>query len=200
MSGFLTNGVPNIVVSVGVEELPIDTTNAAGENPESGSVTMLQLATMLKRLAAVADHATVAGSRYYISLNIGVQTQITGIEAFVGTTGGTDKWIAELHDSTGALVATSDTAGATTAAASTWQQFPFLLGGTGAATPYLAAPGTYYIVIQSNGTTAKIAAYNDPDLEGLTNGSATGVFGTGAAITPPTTYTAGLGPMAQVYQ
>jgi hypothetical protein len=88
-------------------------------------------------------------------------------------------------------VATSTTSGTTAGTANNWQQIAFTA-------TYTAVPGTYYIAVQSNGTTAKFAVLDSP-VSSLTTGSATGTFGTGAAITPPTTYTVNLGPMALPY-
>ena len=194
MSGFLTNGVPNIVIASGVEQLPIDTQNTAGENPESGSITLAQLAAFMKVLNSTADHATVSGTRYYVNYSVAVPTLITGIQLLVGSTGGTDNWNVELHNAAGAVVANSVLTGTTAGTANTWQQIAFTA-------PYSAVAGTYFLVLQSNGTTAKYAAWNAPFAPGgQVNGSATGTFGTLAAITPPTTYTQGLGPMALPYQ
>ena len=53
---------------------------------------------------------------------------------WVGGTGGTDKWIAELHDSAGNLLATSATAGVTAGTAGQWMQLPFTAA-------YSAPPG-----------------------------------------------------------
>lgn len=191
MSGWTTQGVPTITLFTGLEQTSFDTEAANGLNPQTGSVSLFQLANAISALSNNLAKTMVAGTRYYVSYNIQTPAQLTGILARVGTTGGTDKWIAELHDSTGALVATSALAGITVGAASQWQQFAFTA-------TYNALPGTYYIVIQSNGTTALLDTYNAAALP-VTTGSAAGTFGTSAGITPPTTYTANLGPRAQVY-
>ena len=60
--------------------------------------------------------------------------------------------------------------------ASTWQQIAFT------ATYNLTVPGTYWLVVQSNGTTAKLATLNSATNPTLT-GSATGTLGTAASIT-----------------
>lgn len=192
MSGWLSPGFPQLSVFTGAETIaPVDTQLSGGAAPQSASSTLMQLATALKYLAASADKTTVAGTRYYGSYVVGSPTLLTGIEVLVGGTGGSDNWLVELHDSTGALVATSNTAGATAGTANTWQRFAFTA-------PYEAQPGTYYLAVQSNGTTAKPAVYSSAGLP-ITSGSASGTFGTGAAITPPTTYTASLAPVAQLY-
>lgn len=191
MAGWLTPGMPLLSKFTGVETFYLDTNNPTGGNPESASVTPPVMAALLQFYGNFASKTTVAGSRYFSSVTFGTTQTITGINVEVGSTGGTDNWLVELHDSTGALIATSNTAGVTAGTAGTWQQIAFTA-------PVTVAGGTYFIVVQSNGTTAKIATYNSPTASRLT-GSATGTFGTSAAITPPTTYTAGVGPVAILY-
>lgn len=192
MSGFINNGLNQLVVAAGNELLNADTQNAAGENPESGAFTLLTLAMLMQQLSLTVDKVPVAGSRYYGSVVVGAQQQFTGIACKIGSVGGTDKFIFELHNSAGALVATTALAGVTVGTAGTWQRIPFTA-------PYLAAAGTYFIAVQLNGTTARLAVLDAPDLP-IYSGSATGVFGTSASITPPTTYTVDLAPCAVLYQ
>lgn len=191
MAGWLTPGSPQNAPFTGSEQLPLDTELSSGANPQSSMSSLIALAAALKWMAKEQDKTTVAGTRYYVGMTLGSPALLTGIRALVGSTGGTDNWLAELHDSTGALVATSTTSGTTAGTANEFQNLAFTA-------QYQAAAGTYYIAVQSNGTTAKLATYGSLNLP-LVTGSATGTFGTGAAITPPTTYTANLGPIALVY-
>ena len=191
MSGWLTNGAPVIPVLTGNETLPLDTNLANGINPQSAGVSLIELATTIAMLTNNASTTPVAGTRYYSRFVIGNATVLTGISALIGATGGTDKFIYELHDNTGAMVATTALAGVTVGTANSWQQIPFTAA-------YTAAAGTYHIVVQLNGTTARLATYNAPTMP-IVSGSATGTFGTSAAITVPATYTAGVGPVALVY-
>lgn len=191
MAGILTDGVPNYGVFSGSETLPIDTHRATGKNPQSAAPDIQQLATFMDYLTNKSDITTVAGTRYYSSIVLGNPDQLTGIAVLVGGTGGTDKFIVELHDASGVMVATSALAGVTAGTAGTYQQIPFTAA-------YDAAAGTYYLAVQSNGTTAKVSAYNAPTMP-ITTGSAAGTFGTSAAITAPTTYTAAVGPVAVLY-
>ena len=195
MSGFINNGLPQVPVLTGNELFNLDTQNTQGENPESGAVSALQLAMLLSSINVSVDKTTVAGSRYYTNVTIGQLQQFTGIGALIGSVGGTDKFIFELHNAAGVLVATTALAGVTVGTAATWQFIPFTA-------VYLAAPGTYFIAVQSNGTTAKLAVLDNPNLgsAGVVSGSATGTFGTSASITPPTTYTVDLAPKAVLYQ
>jgi hypothetical protein len=193
MSGWLSNGVPSANTFTGAETQSVDTNASNGSNPQTASITTAQQAILLDMLSNTLDKTMVDGSRYYSSINIGNPQVLTGIRAKVGGTGGTDLWIFELHGPTGLLLATTATAGTTAGTANTYQEIAFT------ATYNLTVPGTYFIAVQSNGTTAKLATLNAPSITGVYTGSATGTFGTGASITAPTTYTANLGPLATVY-
>ncbi len=192
MAGWTTNGVGNLAQITGAEQTSYDTELASGTNPQTVSITAQYLANAFLYYGQVKDKTMVSGTRYYSSISIGIPGILTGIQALVGTTGGTDSWIFELHSPTGVLLATTATAGTTAGTLSTWQRIAFT------ATYNLTVPGTYWIAVQSNGNTAKLATLNS-DANSTLTGSATGSFGTGASITPPTTYTANLGPMAMVY-
>lgn len=191
MAGWLTGGVPLLSKLTGSEQASFDTGTPEGVSPQTGAVSLAQLAATAKWLVKEASKTTVAGTRYYVDVSLGFDVQLMGINVLVGGTGGTDKWIVELHDSGGLLVATSDTTGTTAGTANTFQQIAFTA-------PYDAVAGDYYIAVQSNGTTATLGVYSSPGLP-LVTGSAAGTFGTGASITPPTTYSANTGPIALVY-
>jgi len=196
MSGWLLPGMPLLTKFTGQELFYADTQNTQGIVPESGGISPTVMAAALLYFGNFASKTTVAGTRYFSSINSGVSMTVTGIAVLIGSTGGTDNWLVELHDSTGALVATSATAGVTAGTAGSWQQIAFTAAVT-------VPAGTYFIVVQSNGTTAKPAVYNFPAPSAapypLLTGSSTGTFGTSAAITPPTTYTANVGPVALPY-
>lgn len=192
MSGLYTPGVPVLGVVTGNEKLAVDTQLAAGAaSPQTAAVGLVQLATALAMLGSKADITPVAGTRYIASVEIGSQTQLNGVAVQIGSVGGTNNLIVELHDATGKLVATSALAGVLAGAANTWQRIPFTA-------PYLAPAGRYFIAVQCNGTTARLSGYNAPSSPLLTS-SATGTFGTSADITPPTSYTTGVGPVAALY-
>lgn len=193
MPGWINNGIPPLTAAYGSELFNVDTQFASGQNPQTASIPLSQLVNMISQFGNGLDKTMVAGSRYYSSIQFGNPQVLTGLNVRVGTTGGTDLWNLELHSPTGALLATTLATGTTAGTASTWQQVAFT------ATYNLTVPGTYFVAIQSNGTTAKFDSYNSPTYTGLVTGSATGVFGTGASITPPTTYTANLGPRITAY-
>lgn len=212
MAGWLTNGFQNIATWWGGEAFPLDTRQSGGIQPASVKAGIIELATATLLFGNFSSKTTVSGTRYYRGIDVqaanptagdggAVQAapvaKITGVQVLVGSVGGTDSWIVELHDSTGVLVATSATAGTTAGTAGTWQQIAFT-------SPVTLSPGAYYIAVQSNGTTAHPAVYNFPvpvaQTQSIMNtGSVTGVFGTSANFTPATTYTAALGPVTLLY-
>jgi hypothetical protein len=192
MAGLYTPGVQTDNLITGSEHIVVDTFLPSGQVPQTAKLSLVRLAMAMTYLSNNLSTTPVAGTRYYVDTSIGTDgTVVTGIRALIGATGGTDKFIYELHDSAGNLVATTALAGVTVGTAGTWQAIPFTA-------PVTVNAGTYFIVVQNNGTTARIATYNAP-VSPLLTGSATGTFGTSAAITPPTTYTAGVGPVAMLY-
>lgn len=192
MAGWLTNGVPSINISTGAETLPLDTNTAGGVAPQDVSVTIQRLAKMLSFYGNTLDKTMVASTRYYTSVNLAYPNTYTGISVLVGSTGGTDLWIVDLFSPTGVHLANSTLSGTTAGTAATWQQIAFT------ATYTATVSGIYFLSLVSNGTTAKMGSLNAPTSPDLT-GSAAGTFGTNASITPPTTYTANVGPMALLY-
>jgi len=188
--------MPLISFFTGQERFYADTNNTQGINPESGAIAPSILAALSLFYGNFSSKTTVAGSRYFSSLTFGTPVTVTGINVLIGSVGGTDTWLVEIHDSTGALVATSSTSGVTAGTAGTWQQIALTA-------PITLAAGTYFVALQTNGTTAHPAVYNFPAPSAapypLLVGSATGTFGTGASITPPTTYAAALGPVVLPY-
>lgn len=134
----------------------------------------------------------VAGTLYYTEIDLPANKTLTGISVLNGATAGTDNLIVALYSSAGTLLANSALAGALSAGTSAFQDIPFT------ATYAAVGPARYFVAVQCNGTTAttrRIAANTYLNR----SGSAAGVFGTLAAITPPTTITADTGPIAAVY-
>ena len=201
MPGIIAQGVPTLPLIKGNERIAVDTQISGGAEPQMASMSLERVALAVSYLSSSLSTTAVSGTRYYTAQGIGALPVnanspaagylVTGIAFLIGATGGTDKVIVELHDSTGALIATSALAGATVGTAGTYQQVAFTA-------PVTIPAGVYFLALQLNGTTARFATYNAPTTMLLT-GSATGTFGTSAAITPPTTYTAGVGPIALLY-
>ena len=153
MAGWLTNSVPNLNSYTGAELLPVDTQLPNGSNPQDASISLFQLTNAISFLGNSLSKTMVAGTRYYTSYQVGNAQTFTGASVLVGGTGGTDNWILELHGPTGLLLATTATAGTTAGTANTWQQIAFT------ATYNLTVPGTYYVALQSNGTTPRISIF-----------------------------------------
>lgn len=136
------------------------------------------------------DTAPAAGTVYYSSLFVPVSCTLTGISVLNGTAVGTDKWIGALYDSAGAVVANSALAGITCSGTAAMQALAFT-------SSYSAVgPGLYFLSVSCNGTTAR---FRSQVIGAGYTGSAAGSFGTLAAITPPSTFTTNLGPIAAVY-
>lgn len=191
MAGLYTPGLPNLGLILGSEQTNIDTLLANGSSPQEAAVSFISLAIAMKWLNTAQDKTMVAGTRYYTSIVIGAAITVTGIQALVGSTGGTDLWDFEIHDSLGVTLATTLLTGTTAGTANLFQRIALTA-------PITLQPGTYYIVVQSNGTTAKLGTFASAGVP-LITGSATGTLGTPANFTPATTYTANLGPIASFY-
>lgn len=216
MSGFLTNGIIAAATFSGREESPWDVNpTSAGALPLQEKIALYKLAAMMTCMTNTLNKTMVAGTIYYSQINIGAtytptplgsgiseeSFTLNGINIPVGTTGGTDTWYVALYNSAGVVVGLCATAGVTAGTASTIQQIPFYgsAGTGGAASPITVTSGTYYMALQSSGTTATFKSINSP-IWPYNTGSQTGVAGTLAAISAvSTTYTANLGPMATLY-
>lgn len=138
------------------------------------------------------DAVHVAGSVYVAELYLPEPMTATGVAILNGATVGTDNLIGALFDSTGAVLATSDLAGTASAGADAFQSLAFDPG------PVALSPGRYFIGVQcddTTDTTRRIAASTYLNAASVT----VGVFGTIAAITPPSTTTATAGPIGYVY-
>lgn len=134
----------------------------------------------------------VAGTIYWAELNIPRVITLTGASILNGGTVGTDKGIAALYDTNGALVANSATAGATTSGANAFQNFAFT-------STVEVQPGRYFLAYQMNGTTDRFRSIAVSTFIDSLTASATGTFGTLTALTVPTTITADVGPIGFVY-
>lgn len=213
MSGFLNNGLPAIATFSGKEEFNVDTELTGGSIPQSGKIALYKLALMLTTMLNTLNKTMVAGTIYYVGIGIGfVYTPtprgsaipegsfaVTGINVAVGSVGGTDTWHVGVYNSTGVLVARSITAGVTAGTALTIQQIPLYQTNGSTIGPVTLPAGSYFIALQSNGTTATFKSVNSP-IWSTNTGSQTGSAGTLAAISAlSTTFTANLGPMASFY-
>lgn len=136
----------------------------------------------------------VATTLFMTQIKMDTGATITGIAVNNAATVGTNKYIVALFDYKGNVLATSALAGVLTAGANVYQKVPFI-------TP-LVAPGgsSYWIGIYINGATDTFFALPASKAGGGLAGTVTGqTFGTAVAVTPPTTFTAGAGPIAYTY-
>lgn len=144
---------------------------------------------------ANATSATPAATSAYMSqIHVPHNQTATGIGVLNAATVGTNKYIVVLFDSTGAVVANSALAGVTTSGASVFQKVAFT------APLAITGPKTYWLAIYMNGTTDRYYAIPTLGQMGGLAGEVTGqTFGTVAAVTLPTTFTADKGPVAYLY-
>ena len=136
----------------------------------------------------------VAGTWYRSEIYVPHLAQWTGINVLNGATVGTDNIMVALYDTNGVLITNSAVAGALSAGANAFQSLAFL-------TQPILNPGRYFIAVQCNGTTATTRKWAAANGGNQMTQSATGTFGTvPASFTPPTTFTADVGPIAALYQ
>jgi hypothetical protein len=146
------------------------------------------------------DKACSNGARWWVEVDIPYNVTLTGVAYLVGSVGGTDSVVVQLHNSAGVEVATSKKTGANHGAivgtAAQFQSCPFYVGAS--ATPYTAIAGKYYVSVQFNGTTAKFRTYPIPGSKFIAN-TVAGTWDTKADITPGTTFVADDGPIVMTY-
>ena len=145
-------------------------------------------------LTAGTSTTPSATTVYLTQIYVPVNATLTGVKVSNGATVGTDKYIVALFDSAGTPVANSALAGATTSGADVYQAIPFT------ATYAAKGPGVFWIGLYVNGTTDRFRSIPAAGEYGGYAGSVgTQVFGTVAAVTLPTTFTADKGPVAFTY-
>lgn len=149
----------------------------------------------LTSLTAGTDVTPVAGTRYTCSIFLPHIMTLTGIGYLIGSVGGTDKAIVELHDADGTLLANSALAGTTVGTTATFQEIAFT------APVEIVGPGWYFLSVTVNGTTCRLRTIATAlGISQTANAkSATGTFGTLGALTVPTTFTADVAPIAHTY-
>ena len=142
---------------------------------------------------AINSTSDIAGQFWYSELYVPANATLTGACLLNGATVTTDNKIYVLWDGTGAVIAqTASTAHGSVTSAYNCIAF--------ASTVRVYGPATYYVGIQTTGTTDNFATYaanSVPSTYGV--GIQSGVFGTVAAITPSITFTANQGPVMMVY-
>lgn len=140
------------------------------------------------------DTAGINGTTWFADVYIPVVAKsLTGIGVLHGGTVATDKMIVSLYDSTGALLANSATAGVSMAGTNAFQEYPFTAAYT------ILKPGRYWLGAQTNGANATIRTIAAATWIDVLATNVSGTFATIPALTPPTTFTAGKGPVAYAY-
>jgi len=134
------------------------------------------------------DTTPVTTETYIAEVFIPCGTLLTGIALFNGSAVAGNIKLG-LADSTGAVVAST----ASTAASGTdaFQRVPF------SSTYYATGPSTYYVLLQCNNTSNRFNSHIAGNFGASKKTSE--VFGTLTTITPPTTFTTALGPIASLY-
>ena len=130
-----------------------------------------------------------AGSRYWVELNLHGNIKATGISYLVGTTAGADTTIAELYRSDSTLV--TSTAATVVGTAKTIQSITFTA-------TVLLQPGKYFIALQFKNNSARFRTHSITGSKFIA-GSTTGTFGTAAAFSPGSSYTASKAPFCALY-
>lgn len=140
------------------------------------------------------DTAGVNGTTWFADVFIPVAGKVcTGIGVLNGGTVATDKIIVSLYDANGVLLANSATAGTNMASTNVFQETAFT------ATYTILKPGRFWIGAQTNGANANIRTIATATWIDVLTTNVAGTFATIPALTPPTTFTAGKGPIAYVY-
>lgn len=166
--------------------------------PYTGRYRFCTLQGNLGTLSSLGTSTTVVADKtYYADIFIPLPNMvITGIGFLNGTTATTDKTIVSLYNAAGTLLANSLITGGGTliATSNVFQQVAFTA-------PYTTLnPGRFWIGYQQNGTTATPRTIATATWIDVLTGSATGVNAVAApTITPPTSFTADIGPIAYVY-
>jgi len=135
----------------------------------------------------------VSGTLYRAEIWVPTTSVWKGIGVLNGATVGTNNGLVALYDTTGALIGNSAVAGAVTVGANSFQNRDFLA-------KTLLVRGRYFIAYQANGTTDTLRTWAAANGGNQMTASSTGTFGTLPNFTPPTTFTADVGPIGWLYQ
>lgn len=162
---------------------------------QSTTAPLTRWAAWVPGVATNATSATPSATVVYLTqIFIPVNTTLTGAAVLNAATVGTNKHIFALFDSSGNVLANTTTAGTTTSGASSFQGIDFT--GTYAA----IGPRTYWVGLYMNGTTDRY--YAIPSIgraRGMAGSVSAQTFGTVAAVTLPTGFTADVAPVVFVY-
>jgi hypothetical protein len=169
---------------------PISFTVQGGSTTTNGGTSQVVPIGSVAYSAFGAATTNIAGQVFVASIFVASDRTITNINVLMGGTVGTDKGIAALYNNNGVLIANSALAGIATAGANTFLVMPLT-------TPIaIQGPGRYFIAYQPNGTTDIFRSVATSTFVNVLTQSNAGTFGTLPALTPPTTFTGTIGPIA----
>lgn len=139
------------------------------------------------------DTTPVSGTTYWAEVWLPANMTITGVSTLNGSAAANSVNVAIYAGANGSALANSALAGTAESGTNAFQDVPFT--GTYPA----VGPARYYVGIQYNGTSARFRTVAASTFVDVLTTSATGTFGTFPALTVPTTFTAGVGPIACFY-
>lgn len=141
-------------------------------------------------LGTAVNH--VAGTTYVAEVELNLAKTVNGIAVLNGGTVGTNKRIVAIYSRLGgAALANSALAGITSSGANSFQSHNFT-------SSIILQAGRYFVAVQADGNTdnARMVAANTFR---QTTTSVSGSFGTLPSLTAPTTFTADVGPIVELY-
>lgn len=134
------------------------------------------------------DATAVNTETYIVEVFIPVQTTLTGVK-WLGLATSTGNVQFSLADSTGAVITAAQSASTATAGTANYQTAAF-------AATYVAKPGKYFVLMQNSGSN-HYRAHAMGNFGAAKKTAET--YGTFTAVTPPTTFTADIAPILDVY-
>lgn len=144
---------------------------------------------------AGTDTTPADGTQFVTSIYLPVSMTLTGVNYLIGSVGGTNRVVAVLYSSAGAVLANSSltSGGAIVGTAANNQALNF--------TAQYAAkgPGLYYVGIAMNGNTARLRTVPAFCQSGIFGGQVSQTHATPATIAAPSTFTADKAPVVFVY-
>lgn len=167
------------------------TPGAGGIAPRSGTTgpTVFHTGSMAPVAATSGTDTTPSATETYIAeVYVPVNATLTGVSVLNGSAVAGNMQIA-LANSAGAVVAsTASTAASGTAA---YQQVPF-------SAPYAAkGPAKFFVLLQNDNTSNRFRSHAVGNFGAAKKTGET--YGTFTTVTPPTTFTTALAPIADVY-
>lgn len=135
------------------------------------------------------DTTPVATETYIVEVYVPVNTTLTGVSILNGSAVAGNMRIS-LADSTGVPIAAALTASTAASGTAAFQKVPF-------AVAYAAQAGKYHILLQNNNTGNRFRSHAVGNFGASKKTGET--FGTFTTVTAPTTFTADLGPVCDLY-